>query len=123
MRNKYPGTCYRCGKIVQANAGHFELIPGKQRADARKWRFQHADCAIKFRGTQHEFVIDTTKPKPDGKLATPALTGYAYIVEPFDFECDGDHARLIPDQNYRPPAWLALPTDDPAWMPEQYHSR
>lgn len=27
MRNKYPGTCYRCGKRVEAGQGHFEKIP------------------------------------------------------------------------------------------------
>lgn len=62
-------------------------------------------------------------PKPERPWKIPALTGYAYIVEPFDFERDGDHARTIPDPNYRPPEWLSLPTDDPAWMPEQYRLR
>lgn len=44
MRNRYPGICYRCGKNVEAGAGHFERLPH------RGWRVQHADCAIKFRG-------------------------------------------------------------------------
>lgn len=40
MRNKYPGTCYRCNAHVAAGAGHFERHKGG-------WRTQHADCAIK----------------------------------------------------------------------------
>lgn len=42
MRNKYPGTCYRCHKLVPAGAGHFERHLGG-------WRTQHAECAIKAR--------------------------------------------------------------------------
>ena len=44
MRNKYPGTCYRCGGHVAAGAGHFERFRSG-------WRVQHAECAIKHRGT------------------------------------------------------------------------
>ena len=44
MRNKYPGMCYRCGKLVAAGSGHFEKIHGPT-----KWRVQHAECAIKAR--------------------------------------------------------------------------
>jgi hypothetical protein len=43
MRNQYPGTCYRCGKLVAAGDGHFERFRGG-------WRTQHATCAIEFRG-------------------------------------------------------------------------
>lgn len=43
MRNKYPGICYRCGKHVEAGAGHFELFIGR-------FRVQHAECAIEHRG-------------------------------------------------------------------------
>ena len=43
MRNRFPGTCYRCGKIVEAGAGHFVRFQGS-------WRTQHADCAIEHRG-------------------------------------------------------------------------
>jgi hypothetical protein len=42
MRNRFPGTCYRCGQHVAAGAGHFERHNGG-------WRTQHADCAIKAR--------------------------------------------------------------------------
>jgi hypothetical protein len=44
MRNKYRGTCYRCGKTVEPGDGHFERFEGR-------WRTQHADCAIELRGT------------------------------------------------------------------------
>ena len=45
MRNKYPGQCYRCNMTVRSGEGHF------QRVD-RKWLTQHAECAIKYRGTE-----------------------------------------------------------------------
>lgn len=44
MRNRYPGTCYRCGDHVAAGDGHFERFRGA-------WRTQHATCAIEMRGT------------------------------------------------------------------------
>ena len=44
MRNKHPGKCYRCGEHCAAGAGHFERI-------GNGWRVQHAECAIKYRGT------------------------------------------------------------------------
>lgn len=43
MRNRYPGTCYRCGGHVAAGDGHFERFMGR-------WRTQHASCAIEHRG-------------------------------------------------------------------------
>lgn len=46
MRNKFPGTCYRCGKTVEAGQGHFEKTPF-----TKFWRVQHATCAITYRGT------------------------------------------------------------------------
>lgn len=42
-RNKYPGICYRCKKVVAKGAGHFE------RTKDRGWQVQHAECAIKHR--------------------------------------------------------------------------
>lgn len=44
MRNKFPGTCYRCGEHVPAGDGHFERFKGS-------FRVQHATCAIQHRGT------------------------------------------------------------------------
>ena len=44
MRNRFAGTCYRCGLTVAAGEGHFERFRGA-------WRTQHATCAIEFRGT------------------------------------------------------------------------
>lgn len=45
MRNRFPGTCYRCNTHVPAGAGHFE------RSEKGGWKVQHAECAIKYRGT------------------------------------------------------------------------
>lgn len=42
MRNRYPGICYRCGLLVEKQAGHFERHKGS-------WRVQHAQCAINHR--------------------------------------------------------------------------
>jgi len=58
MRNKYPGTCYRCGKRVEAGEGHFE----RQRGE---WLTQHADCAIAKRGDAdgREQAVDAAKAK------------------------------------------------------------
>lgn len=58
MRNRYPGPCYRCGKTVEAGAGHFERVIGKG------WRVQHAECAIKYRGTD---VGNKPKGGDDGR--------------------------------------------------------
>lgn len=44
MRNRYAGTCYRCGRFVGKGEGHFERFEGG-------WRTQHAGCAIRYRGT------------------------------------------------------------------------
>jgi hypothetical protein len=44
MRNKFPGTCYRCGGHVAPGEGHFERF-------RNGWRTQHAACAIEHRNT------------------------------------------------------------------------
>lgn len=44
MRNRFPGTCYRCGQLVRKGEGHFER-------QHDRWQTQHAECAIKYRGT------------------------------------------------------------------------
>ena len=54
MRNRYPGTCYRCGKRVESGEGHFERYRGK-------WRTQHADCAIQYRNTDQHYVLTPVK--------------------------------------------------------------
>ena len=46
MRNSYPDICYRCHTMVEAGAGHFQKVSGSR----KKWRVQHADCAIRWRG-------------------------------------------------------------------------
>ena len=42
MRNKFPGTCYQCGKLVKKGEGHFQRHHGS-------WIIHHAFCAIKNR--------------------------------------------------------------------------
>lgn len=41
MRNKYAGTCYKCGFTVEKGEGHFERSAGT-------WRLQHANHASKI---------------------------------------------------------------------------
>lgn len=53
MRNQHPGYCYRCGGWVEPQAGHFERYNGY-------WRTQHAQCAIKYRGTNFYTVVGFT---------------------------------------------------------------
>lgn len=53
MRNAYADYCYRCGKLVEAGKGHFERDKTKS---FKKWRVQHADCAIRFRGTTRNVI-------------------------------------------------------------------
>lgn len=49
MRNKYSGYCYRCGGFVDRGEGHYEIM---RNGRGSKWRLQHADCAVKYRGTK-----------------------------------------------------------------------
>ena len=68
MRNTYPGICYRCGEIVKTGEGHFERLKSFSRGVA--WRTQHAECAIKYRGTAHTYEAaksaakNTEEPTP-----------------------------------------------------------
>ena len=55
MRNKHPGTCYRCGGHVAAGKGHFERHNGS-------WRVQHADCAIAARQKRSAELSKQTEP-------------------------------------------------------------
>lgn len=70
-RNRFPGQCYRCGKTVKANEGHFQQEdsrqfkhwPGYRRTG--KWLLQHADCAIEHRGTTVHYLYNPTGEKKD----------------------------------------------------------
>lgn len=42
MRNRHPGTCYRCRQHCAVGEGHAERHNGG-------WRVQHAACAIRHR--------------------------------------------------------------------------
>lgn len=55
-RNRFSGTCYRCKGHVAPGEGHFEKVSVMHiRRDpslrGKKWRLQHASCAIEHRGT------------------------------------------------------------------------
>lgn len=56
-RNRYPGTCYRCGQRVEPGDGHFERVP------EGGWRVQHAGCAIRWRGTKRHYLDDPDLPQ------------------------------------------------------------
>lgn len=49
MRNRFEGICYRCGEIVKVGEGHFEKRV--EDGPGLRWRTQHAECAIAYRGT------------------------------------------------------------------------
>ena len=49
MRNRFAGICYRCGENVAPGEGHFEQA-GRDHSGKMRWRTQHADCAIIWRG-------------------------------------------------------------------------
>lgn len=62
MRNEYPGICYRCGGRVEKGEGHIEKLNYDHRKKwpempmyRNMWLMQHADCAIKYRGTKVHF--------------------------------------------------------------------
>lgn len=68
MRNKHPGTCYRCGGMVEPDAGHFEFVGHLQkkkwpqlRYAGLKWMVQHFSCAIKHRGTNVHYLYQPEK--------------------------------------------------------------
>lgn len=60
--NVYPGTCYRCGKRVKAEAGLFliERAPGLRWSAARfqrNWALvEHLDCHDRFLGTNVHYI-------------------------------------------------------------------
>lgn len=67
MRNRYPGTCYRCGGHVAAGEGHFERFIGR-------WRTQHASCA------------NWPNPERPGWPMFPDQEGCHIFLGPFDRE-------------------------------------
>jgi hypothetical protein len=84
VRNQYPGICYRCGKNVEAGAGHFERL-------GRTWRVQHAECAIKYRGTpdperqKYEAHNQLIKAQGTGKSAQKARARLRKEIEGHQF--------------------------------------
>ena len=62
MRNRYPGTCYRCGQPVAKGAGHFEKVRGSRPA---RWLTKHAECAIADReAAAANFALKAQEVKP-----------------------------------------------------------
>ena len=43
MRNKYPGICYFCGKVVEKGRGHFER---RGSGPNPNWATIHAECVF-----------------------------------------------------------------------------
>ena len=42
MRNRYPGTCYKCGEYVPVGYGFFEKV--HDHSQRGKWRVQCVKC-------------------------------------------------------------------------------
>jgi uncharacterized UPF0146 family protein len=58
MRNRYAAICYRCGKMVEVGQGHFQKSQKNIKVRfASKWLTQHAECARKYFGTDHCYII------------------------------------------------------------------
>lgn len=62
-RNRFSGTCYRCGARVEPNEGHYERHNGG-------WRTQHAECAIAYRWSN---VRQGSVPRPGSKAEAEAI--------------------------------------------------
>ncbi len=62
MRNRFPGTRYRCNTWCPAGEGHFEKI-------GSHFRVQHATCAIEWRGTPDPVRVERQQRR-DQYLAT-----------------------------------------------------
>jgi len=68
MKNKFKGTCYRCGKDVLPGEGHVETLDKRRRTADNNyvftagWRVQHKDCAIKYRHTDVHYIKNPIKP-------------------------------------------------------------
>ena len=51
MRNKYPGICYKCGKYVAKNEGHFERQHGQ-------WLVIHVECVFQQRAEKKQHNLE-----------------------------------------------------------------
>lgn len=56
MRNKYAGTCYYCGLLVEKGDGHFEKVIG-----VKKWRTIHSCCVFLQKAEKQQTERDTVK--------------------------------------------------------------
>lgn len=68
MRNSFPGTCYRCGWFVEPGSGFYERT-GRDHAKkwpgqpVPKWLTQHAECAVKWRGSRRHYQFAPDAPE------------------------------------------------------------
>jgi len=67
MRNKFKGTCYRCGLEVNKGNGHYERYKGR-------WLTQHSTCAILHRGTNVSYNTANPTKTPTNKIVRRGLT-------------------------------------------------
>jgi hypothetical protein len=67
MRNKYPDNCYRCGKLVESGAGHFERYKGH-------WRVQHARCCLEHRKLTLVHAVEKPKAEHEEEIIDAAIT-------------------------------------------------
>jgi hypothetical protein len=77
-RNKFSGTCYRCGKIVDPGAGHYEKVTYATRKKyggwIGSWLVQHASCAKLYRNTNTHHLynppkINESQPEEENNVA------------------------------------------------------
>lgn len=73
-RNRDPGTCYRCGKMVDVGQGFVEKVTKRQRRKWREvlkptdWLLQHATCASRHKGTDVHYLIDPSLLNEKGRI-------------------------------------------------------
>lgn len=51
MRNRYPGPCRWCGKIVEPNTGNVMGSPGK-------WEFSHDHCIPEYQRPKRKVPME-----------------------------------------------------------------
>lgn len=63
-RNKYTGTCYRCGQNCEPGDGYFEKVGQPQREKwprmpaSTRWQVQHEACARRYEGTAVHYLYE-----------------------------------------------------------------
>jgi hypothetical protein len=98
MRNKYKGTCYKCGQVVEPGTGHFERHRGG-------WRTIHANCVF-IQRVQKDLVKEDVKmrtlecsTKSDTELgrSLSAFNAHIYVFDKADtIENHYQTSKLLP---------------------------